>query len=203
MAKAKNGLGQLVKDLDRVAASLVFSGPIKACIGIVDDLQQVGPSWSGKFSNSWKIKTPSRLFTCPSPGVGGEPRHIQRPTISGREAVSSEFLKDSIVFEIFNDSPKKGFAMDQQLGWFRRDFRWGLEPQTQKGKNSLALVSSGRQNPSLRGNIGGGPGPLSSRTAPLDWFPTYMRGGQLNRAIRVEMDSAIAVTKRRTQGRLK
>jgi hypothetical protein len=44
---------------------------------------------------------------------------------------------------------------------------------------------------SYRGQTGGGSeGNNSSRTAPLDWFATYA-SAQLDRAIKIEMDSAI------------
>ena len=207
----KNGFNQLAKDLDRVAASLLFSGPINSAVEVVTQLQDKGPSWSGKFSNSWVIKTPSKTFTCPSPGQEGEPRRIKKPSVTGREVLSSEFLKDSIVFEIFNDSPTnfsgapyKKYSLDEQKGRSHLSPLWGFEPETQKGRKNLEITSSGRKIPAFRGEIGGGnPNSTSSRTAPLDWFPTYVQGGGLNRAIRIEMDKAIKVSKRRTQGRIK
>ena len=212
MAESKNGFWQLAKDLDRVAASVVFDGPIRASIKIVHGLQDKGPSWSGRFSNSWVIKTPSKVFKSPGFRQEGEPiRFKTRPTVTGREATASHLLKDSIIFEIYNDSPKnfsgvdyKAYALDQKLGCSRRSPRWGLEPKTQKGRAAYTTASSGRKVPSMRGDIGGGlPSSTSSRTAVLDWFPLYIKGGELNRAIRVEMDSAFEETKRRTQGRLK
>ena len=48
-----------------------------------------------------------------------------------------------------------------------------------------------RADVSYRGQIGGGnEGNNSSRTAPLDWFATYA-SAQLDRAVQIEMDSAI------------
>ena len=46
-----NGFGQLAKDLDRIVPSLLFGGPVNTAVQIVTDLQDKGPSWSGKFSN--------------------------------------------------------------------------------------------------------------------------------------------------------
>ena len=209
-----NGFGQLAKDLDRIVPSLLFGGPVNTAVQIVTDLQDKGPSWSGKFSNSWVIKTPSKTFTCPSPGQGGEPRRIQRPSVSGREILSSQFLKDSIIFEIYNKSPYnfsgvpyKAYALDEIEGRSYRNPLWGLEPQTQKGRKAVKgsnTANTGRKRPAKRGDIGGGdPNSMSSRTAPLDWFPTYIQGGEINRAIRIEMDKAVNESKRRTQGRLK
>ena len=209
-----NGFGQLAKDLDRIVPSLLFGGPVNTAVQIVTDLQDKGPSWSGKFSNSWVIKTPSKTFTSPSPGQKGKPRRIQRPSVSGREILSSQFLKDSIIFEIYNNSPHnfsgvpyKAYALDEIEGRSYRNPLWGLEPQTQKGRKAVKgsnTANTGRKRPAKRGDIGGGdPNSMSSRTAPLDWFPTYIQGGEINRAIRIEMDKAVNESKRRTQGRLK
>jgi len=208
-----NGFGQLAKDLDRIVPSLLFGGPVNTAVQIVTDLQDKGPSWSGKFSNSWVIKTPSKTFTCPSPGEGGDPRRIEKTSVSvsGREVLSSQFLKDSIIFEIYNNSPQnfsgvpyKAYALDEIEGRSYRNPLWGMEPQTKQGKKNLKTTNSGRKRPAKRGDIGGGdPNSMSSRTAPLDWFPTYVQGGEINRAIRIEMDKAVKESKRRTQGRIK
>ena len=208
---AKNGIGQLLKDLDRIVHSLIFNGPVNSAIKVVTELQDRGPSWSGKFSNSWVIKTPSKTFTCPNFGQPGEPRRIEKLSVTGREVLASEFLKNSIVFEIFNDSPLnysgvayKDYALDKKEGRPYRNEVWGLTPQTNKGRSSLQTVNTGRKPTSRRGDIGGGSSnSMSSRTAPLDWFPTYVQGGEINRAIRIEMDQAIDKSKRRTQGRIK
>ena len=208
---AKNGIGQLLKDLDRIVPSLIFNGPVNSAIKVVTELQYRGPSWSGKFSNSWVIKTPSKTFTCPNFGQPGEPRRIEKLSVTGREVLASEFLKNSIVFEIFNDSPLnysgvayKDYALDKKEGRPYRNEVWGLTPQTNKGRSSLQTVNTGRKPTSRRGDIGGGSSnSMSSRTAPLDWFPTYVQGGEINRAIRIEMDQAIDKSKRRTQGRIK
>ena len=208
---AKNGIGQLLKDLDRIVPSLIFNGPVNSAIKVVTELQDRGPSWSGKFSNSWVIKTPSKTFTCPNFGQPGEPRRIEKLSVTGREVFASEFLKNSIVFEIFNDSPLnysgvayKDYALDKKEGRPYRNEVWGLTPQTNKGRSSLQTVNTGRKPTSRRGDIGGGSSnSMSSRTAPLDWFPTYVQGGEINRAIRIEMDQAIDKSKRRTQGRIK
>ena len=208
---AKNGIGQLLKDLDRIVPSLIFNGPVNSAIKVVTELQDRGPSWSGKFSNSWVIKTPSKTFTCPNFGQPGEPRRIEKLSVTGREVLASEFLKNSIVFEIFNDSPLnysgvayKDYALDKKEGRPYRNEVWGLTPQTNKGRSSLQTVNTGRKPTSRRGDIGGGSSnSMSSRTAPLDWFPTYVQGGEIYRAIRIEMDQAIDKSKRRTQGRIK
>ena len=98
----------------------------------------------------------------------------------------------------------KDYALDKKEGRPYRNEVWGLTPQTNKGRSSLQTVNTGRKPTSRRGDIGGGSSnSMSSRTAPLDWFPTYVQGGEINRAIRIEMDQAIDKSKRRTQGRIK
>ena len=47
-----------------------------------------------------------------------------------------------------------------------------------------------------RGDIGGGSEKgVSSRTAPLDWYLTYLNSGKLSKAITVETDKAIKKSK--------
>ena len=58
-------------------------------------------------------------------------------------------------------------------------------------------VTSGRKDGEVkRGDIGGGSEKgVSSRTAPLDWYLTYLNSGKLSKAITVETDKAIKKSK--------
>jgi hypothetical protein len=56
---ARNQLPKALEELDRVFATTLFNGPKAAAERVVRDLQQAGPSWTGKFSNSWQIETPT------------------------------------------------------------------------------------------------------------------------------------------------
>ena len=186
---ARNDFGKLLKELDRVAATTVYNGPRAAAERVVRELQQAGPSWSGEFSNSWQINTPST--TVRGTGGPGEPRSITAPTLTGREVTKSFLLKDSVVFRITNFAPHALEAIDaiqHDRQYYAR--RATPEPQTALGRSKWQLDTS-RKNSSFRGEIGGGTaGKNSSRTAPLDWFATYA-SSNLGRAVQLEMDSAI------------
>ena len=115
MAPARNDFNKLLKEIDRVAASTLYHGPIFTAGKIVNELQQAGPSWTGKFSNSWQITTPSsKVFKCQSPEGEGNPTKINLPSVTGREVLKSALLKDSVVFHIENISPVKLQAMDSK-----------------------------------------------------------------------------------------
>lgn len=189
---AKKGFFQrgmnLLDELDRIAATTIYNGPKRAAERVVRELQQAGPSWTGKFSNSWQIQTPTRLVK--GTGQPGEPKPLSTPSLRGREVSKSFGSKDSVVFTISNFSPHTLEAIDaveHDRTYWRRPTP---EPTTQLGKSKWE-VAGPRADVSYRGQIGGGnEGNNSSRTAPLDWFATYA-SAQLDRAIQIEMDSAI------------
>lgn len=178
----------LINQIDAVAATTVFNGPKFAAERIVRELQKAGPSWSGRFSNSWSISTPTR--TIEGDGQPGEPRSIYAPIVSGRQAVRGFLAKDSVVYSITNTSPHALEAIDavqHPRGYWKR---LTPEPTTALGRSKWQESDARRQS-SYRGEIGGGGQGGSSRTAPLDWFSTYTQGGSVNRAIQIEMDSAL------------
>ena len=189
---AKKGFFQRGVDLgdflDRAVTTLAYNGPKAATERIVRELQQEGPSWTGRFSNSWQISTPS--LTKKGSGAPGEPKPLYTPSIRGIEGIKSSALKDTVIFTISNFSPHALEAIDaveHDRTYWRRPTP---EPSTQLGKSKWE-VAGPRADVSYRGQIGGGKeGNNSSRTAPLDWFARYA-SAQLDRAIKIEMDSAI------------
>ena len=189
---AKN-LFKLIEELDRVASSLVISGPSRVAKRTIKELQQAGPSWTGKFSNSWAIETPDgRTFE--GDGAEGEPRPIKLPVglLTGRQNVRGSLpIKDRAVTTIYNFSPWKDQATDRVLDTFARPTK---QPETALGlrKWQIHQGDSGRPQPGKRGDV---PPPLgtvdtggSSRTADLDWFETYKNGGNVDRAVTIEID---------------
>lgn len=179
----------LLQELDRVTATTVYNGPKRAAERIVRELQKDGPSWSGQFSNSWQIQTPSRLVQ--GTGQPGEPKLITTPSLTGLEVTKSVATKNSVVFTISNFAPHALEAIDaieHDRVYYAR--RTTAKPTTQLGLSKWE-VTGPRQGTSTRGQIGGGNiGENSSRTAPLDWFATYA-SAELDRAVRIEMDSAM------------
>lgn len=193
---AKNDFMKLAKKLDMVAASAVSFGPIRAAHRTVRELQQEGPSWTGRFSNSWQIET-SDGRTFKGTGGPGEPKPLPVPALTGRQALKATLAKDRAVFTISNFSDYVGEATDLvEAEWFRPTER----PETALGRSKFREGDGGRprreggegtdmQVPTYRGLIGGGPDDReSSATADLDWFASYVESGKVDRAVKIEMD---------------
>jgi len=186
---AKSGILNLIKELDRVAATTVFNGPKAAAERTVRELQQEGPSWTGKFSNSWQIESSlGAKGSSKGDGQPGEPRPIFTPALTGPQVAKSVLTKDKVVFTISNFAEYAAEATDLVESAFIRPPGQPF-PQTQLGRNKFREGDGGRQQPSYRGYVGGGdPDSESSATADLDWFASYVEGGKLDRAVRIEMD---------------
>ena len=184
---AKNDFMKLAKDLDMVFASAVSFGPIRGAHRAIKELQQEGPSWTGRFSNSWQIRTPDGRFFKGS-GQPGEPQPLPIPALTGRQAIRTGFAKDRVVFTISNFSPWAGEATDLADNRF---WRPTPTPQTQLGMKKWE--KSGRKRtyePHKRYDIYSESDPgNASRTADQDWFTTYVTSGKVNKAVTFEMDN--------------
>ena len=182
---ARNDLKKLAEELDKVQSAVTAFGPIRAAHRTVRELQREGPSWTGRFSNSWQVETPDgRSFK--GSGRPGEPQPLPIPLLTGRQTIRAAIAKDRAVFTISNFSPYVAEATDLvESGFLRPTAR----PETALGRSKFRQGDGGRTLPSYRGSIGGGdPDGESGATADLDWFATYVEGGKLDRAVRIEMD---------------
>jgi hypothetical protein len=186
---ARNQLPKALEELDRVFATTLFNGPKAAAERVVRDLQQAGPSWTGKFSNSWQIETPTNIVK--GDGQPGEPRPLSTPAVSGRQVTRSFLSQDKVVFRISNYSPYAAEATDEVQSTFERPKNAPI-PQTQLGLRKWDEQDTTRLRNTYRGQTTGGrPGGSASRTAPLDWLTNYADGGALNKAVKIEMDAAL------------
>lgn len=170
---ARNGVWKLFKELDRVAATTVYNGPRRAAERIVRDLQDLGPAWTGEFSNSWQITTP--VASVRGTGASGPPQRIVAPVLTGQQVTKSLLLKDKLVFTISNFAPHAGIATDVDPGVFINPGTLPIKP----------IEKTGKRQKSLRGLLTGEGG--NSRTAPLDWFTLYLKGGAIDKTIQVAM----------------
>lgn len=179
-------LEQLSKDVDAFAASATLIGPIRAAEAVVQELQYAGPVWTGRFANSWQIEGPQGQLTKGSgqPGTTQPVKFMSAP-FSGPQAASI-FLKrligDRMVFSISNfatgpDGPYALKAMDIQEGKFTYP---GVEP--------IKKATRGVRTGEYRGNVAPAPKGPNRITAPLDWYANYVRGGGLDKAVRLTMD---------------
>ena len=169
-----NELDRLGDNLDRLAVAAFSRGPARAAEEIVVDLQEAGPVWSGRFSNSWQIETSDGRRTAGS-GSPGMPQRVPAPLLSGRG-----FVFDDVKYTISNFSSYSDEARDLVEGRY-------IDP----GIPPLKEYDRGTRVSGIRGDlIGDDEGPNRS-TAPLDWYATYARGGAIDRRIKIELDAEL------------
>ena len=195
MARSKNGLPTFIKELDRWAASAAFTGPINAAQKTVDELQQVGPIWTGEYANSWVIKGAGK--TASGTKKPGAPQRIKLPKPSGQAISRAVLGKKQIVYNLTNVAEHRAYAEDEIVGRFRR-----FTPIPLAEGNKWVQTDSGRKEGELlRPDIGGGSErSVSSRTADPDWLTTFKKGGQLNKIIKIEINKAIQQVKKQSKG---
>ena len=180
---------KLAKSGDKIFASIVASKTLKGAEVIVDALQERGPQWSGRFSNSWVIRTPSRSTRPSQKRV--KPEKVKAPQVTGREVV----FKNSWLVSIENVAPYAAIAMDLEEGKFSRG--WYLKGPVANDIKWDRTGGGRRLGPSVppmkRGVVNYGEGGMASRTADLDWFSTFRRGGKIGQIIKKYMGTTVNI----------
>ena len=195
MAKPRNGLPIFLKELDRWAASVAYTGPLNAAQETVTKLQKKGPVWTGEYSNSWQITGAGR--TSSGTKQPGAPAKIKVPRLSGKSVTRALLGKDRVSFNIVNTADHKGYAEDKVPGRFRR-----FIPEPIADGRKWVQTDTGRKpGETLRYDIGGGSEEsVSSRTAPVDWLTKFEKGGEFNQTVKIELNKAIQTVKTRSKG---
>jgi hypothetical protein len=176
---ARNELNKLFQNIDRFATAAFSRAPAAAAEKVVSDLQELGPAWTGRFSNSWQISSESRVVS--GTGQQGRPQKISAPLLSGRELLFKPVVKYTVSnFASGPQGPYALIAMDLQEGTF-------INP----GTPPLKPFDKGTRTSGIRGQLNIGAGGSNRRTAPLDWFTTYVNGGQIDKTVRVSFDQAL------------
>ena len=196
MARNKNELPDLAKEVNRYTATVLNKGVLPGVEEVVKELQHLGPSWTGLYSNSWQIQVGNEKST--GTRRPGEPKPVKAPKMNVKSIRSGRVSRDEIKIEIRNLARSRFYAQDEKEGRFRRGkFKSGKiiedKPKTTlgKGKDKFEQVNQGRVI-GFRGDIGGGKDSgISSRTAELDWLPKYLRGGSLQQTIKLELNKSI------------
>ena len=170
---------KLAKDADEIFASLIASRTLNTTERVVKALQKAGPQWSGEFSNSWTISTKSRT-SLPSKRKS-LPEDVKAPKVTGKEVLSG----NTWLIRIENIAPYAAIAMDLEEGQFSRGFYLGGPINKSKWKQG-----GGRRTMMTmkRGEINKGQGGMASRTAPLDWFANFKKGGRLRQLLSERID---------------
>lgn len=169
---ARNQIWELLKDLDTLAVSLGYNGPAKAAESVISDLQAVGPIWTGKFSNSWQITTPTGVISGGT-GAVGPAKPVGAPLLKGKD-FARIVSAGARPFRIHNTTNYADQATD--LAPFRPT---GRVPDPMVG--NFVMEQGTRPEGGLRGElIGEG---INVSTAKLDWFTNYAGGGQLDKTV--------------------
>jgi hypothetical protein len=170
---------KLARDGDEIFASLIASQTLNTTERVVKALQKAGPQWSGEFSNSWTILTKSRT-SLPSKRKS-LPEDVKAPKVTGKEVLSG----NTWLIRIENIAPYAAIAMDLEEGQFSRGFYLGGPINKSKWKQG-----GGRRTMMTmkRGEINKGQGGMASRTAPLDWFANFKKGGRLKQLLSERID---------------
>ena len=176
---ARNEINRLLGNLDRLATAAFSRAPAAAAEKTVADLQERGPVWTGRFSNSWQISSGSRVVS--GSGQTGQPQKLSSPLLSGRELLGNPVVKYTISnFATGPQGPYALQAMDLAEGIF-------INP----GTPPLKPATYGTRVSGIRGDIPSGTKGPNRSTAPLHWFTDYVKGGYIDRTVRVSFDQAL------------
>lgn len=160
---------QMKKDALRATARGIQEFAVQS----MNTLAQQGPAWSGEFSASWGFAPEG--VTPNTPGTTGRIYKYTKNDVPIREV--ERYINDGVTrFSIVNTSPHANIAIDAERAVFKNDGKIPLKEQE---------FGEGREQPSLRYEIGATVGPDSdssaSRTAEEDWYLTYLLGGGLQK----------------------
>lgn len=164
---ARNDLPRMIRDMRNASAQAAYNGPARAAENVVRELQVKGPGWTGRFSNSWSIKTP--ITTAAGSESAGEAKKVAVPRLSG-EQTRRLFRNNTAVFSVYNTASYAGIAVDKEQGVFVR-----------VGEPIKPVEKTGTRADGIRGRLQGAGG--NSRTAPYNWYSVYVLGGAMDKTI--------------------
>jgi len=178
----KNGLHELADNLEGAMFFAFKKGLQRSAENVVKELQAKGPTWSGRFANSWEIASASQVSS--GSGSAGRPQPLKAPLLTNNEFK----FKPEVKYYIANKAPYADYALDLKEGVFRP------EGEPLPGRR---VVESGNRPNGLhkRGAVSTGDGTATS-SAELDWYTTYVQGGQIDRTISLYMDQALREIKK-------
>jgi len=172
---ARNDLPKMIRDVRNASAQAAYNGPARAAENVVRELQIKGPGWTGKFSNSWSIKTP--VTTAAGSQSPGEAKKVTVPRLTGERA-KRLYTNNTAVFSMYNTASYAGIAVDKEQGVFIR-----------VGEPIKPIEKTGTRTDGIRGKLQGAGG--NSRTAPYNWYSVYVLGGAMNKTISTTLSRAL------------
>lgn len=177
MARLRNDLMRLAERVEAGVLAPFILGVARSAQGVVKDLQELGPSWSGKFANSWEIATERKVVS--GTGASGSPQKLLAPILTPNEYK----FKPVVKYYIANKAPHADYALDLKEGRF-------FPQEAPQAPRTIVLSGSRPSNDHKRGAVQAGPG-LATSSAELDWYTRYVQEKKLDRSISLYMDAAL------------
>lgn len=174
MAARRNDFMKLAKKIEAGFLAPLIVGVARSAQAVVKDLQEKGPAWSGEFSNSWEIASASKVSS--GSGSPGAAQRLLAPILT----VDEFKFKPVVKYYIANKAPHADVALDLVEGSYRYP---GFEP--------LKEAERGNRISGIRGDLSTSSTGPNRRTAPLDWYTTYLRGGAIDKRISTYMDQSL------------
>ena len=177
MARRRNGFMELAEKLEAGFLAPFIVGVAQSAQGVVKELQEKGPTWSGQFANSWEIASESQVSS--GSGSTGAPQRLLAPILTVKEYK----FKPVIKYYIANKAPHADIALDLKEGRF-----WpNGEPKAPRH-----VVTTGKRpsGPHIRGAVQPGAGTATS-SAQQDWYVRYIQEKQVDKTISLYMDQAL------------
>ncbi len=178
MARRRNDFMNLAEKLEAAVLAPLILGAARSAQGVVKDLQELGPAWSGQFSNSWEIASESKVSS--GSGSPGAPQRLLAPILTPKEYK----FKPEVKYYIANKAPHADVALDLVESTYRYP-----------GFGPIKEAERGNRTSGTRGDLSLQADGPNQRTAPLDWYTTYIRGGKIDKTISLYMDQALRSVK--------
>ena len=181
-------LKTFLKDFDKVTNDIAFNAPMQAANTVVNKLKTIGPSWTGRFNNSWEIDTPVRTFNAKGRKARGEAVPLKIKILKSRQKAKILRSLNESVFVVHNVAPYANQAIDAApFTPFKvppKVTSKGIQQGLRQGYRGLDEIVSNTD-----ADVGKQTGAFIGRaTAPLDWFKTYSNGGAMNKDVNVGYD---------------
>ena len=178
MARRRNDFMKLAEKLEAAVLAPLILGAARSAQAVVKDLQELGPAWSGEFSNSWEIATESKVSS--GSGSPGQSQRLLAPILTPKEYK----FKPEVKYYIANKAPHADVALDLVESTYRYP-----------GTDPIKQAERGNRISGIRGDFSVQENGPNRRTAPLDWYTTYIRGGKIDKTVSLYMDQALRSVK--------
>ncbi len=170
---ARNEIPKLIARIKVVSETVSYTAPARATEKVVKTLQDIGPRWTGLYSNSHVINAKQFGLLAVGSGQQGNPSPIVFNGRPSRTSVKKVLATGKSVFLIGNDAPYANQATD--LEPFRPE-KFTSEPPLKPVREGIRDVFRGLRTITDEG--------FNNETAPLDWFTDYaQKGGKMQKEV--------------------